>query len=223
MCALAMLTGPVAAQDVFADAAAPRPAVTQYLSTWIAPNITLDEFLQRSRGEFLRADANGDGVVSADDVALHDAMFAAGLRASATNAIMKADLDGDGVVTEEELRQKLRYDQQLSDSYRARALAESDRHVEQELARLMAADIDKDGRITWNEAAAYIRAQLKNMRASTGERTRPARQILALAQSGKDLVAFRDLEPAAEALFRVIDADRNGAISLDELTAWRGR
>jgi Ca2+-binding EF-hand superfamily protein len=199
--------------------------VTQYLSGWISPNITLDGFLQRLRGEFLRADANGDGVVSVDDLALHDAMMAAGLRAGATNAIMKADLDGDGVVTKEELRQKLRYDQQLSDSYRPRtvSLVDSDRHVEQELARLMAADTDKDGLITWNEAAAHIRVQLKNMQASNGERTRPARQMLALALPGKDSVAFRELEPAAEALFRVIDADRNGAISLDELTAWRGR
>jgi len=99
----------------------------------------------------------------------------------------------------------LRYDQQQSDSYRTRTttLVDSDRYVEQELARLMTADTDKNGLITWDEAAAYVREQFKNMRASAGDRTRPARQILALAQPGRDSVAFNELVPSAEALFRI--------------------
>jgi len=40
---------------------------------------------------------------------------------------------------------------------------------------------------------------------------------------GKDSVALADLESAAEAVFREIDADHNGTITYEELNTWRNR
>src|SRR5262249_400722 len=70
-----------------------------------------------------------------------------------------------GFVTAAELRQKLKFQLQ-----RARTLGgplpppvpggpdDPDQRIAQEIARLMAADTDRDGRISWAEAAAFVRS-----------------------------------------------------------------
>ena len=240
VCALAALVGPSAAQDPStspgpsaspspaAPPHAPVPAATaQYLITWIVPNGTLDRYLQQLRTQFRQADADGDGMLSEADIKLHEAAAAANTRGMLSLKIMNADLDGDGVVTEAELRQRLRYDQRAAGVFMPQlpsqqpTAAEADARIEQEVARLMAADTDKDGRITWAEALAFTKSQSNN--AQVSGQGPLVRRMLALAQPGKDTVALADLETAAEALFREIDADHNGTITSEELNAWRNR
>jgi len=238
LCALAALGGTAAAQDpAVRDAPAQMPAApaalsaeaAQQLAASIMPNSTLDRYRQQIQALFRRADANGDGVLSEADAALHRAVMAARLATSAAMQIMAADLDGDGFVTEAELRQKLTYDQQMSAAMQSQfpqshaPAVDHDQHVRQEVARMMAADTDRDGRISWIEAMAFTRKQIDQTRAVMTGYEGPIKQLLALAPPGKDQVALADIEPVAEALFHEIDADHNGTVTSEELNAWRTR
>jgi Ca2+-binding EF-hand superfamily protein len=219
-CAVALVR-PMAAQDALSASNAVRQVeAAKFLSSRISPYVTLDSYLRILRSDFARADANGDGVVSEADITLQTAIVSALSRATSAVEIMVADLDGDGVVTEAELRQKLNYDERVfaAGAGQERLLnAEGQRRIEQRVARIMAADTDKDGRITYSEAIKAAPSYGKTR--ASGEATISG-QILALAPAGKDSVALADLEAAGEAFFRVIDTDQNGTVSSEEFVAW---
>jgi Ca2+-binding EF-hand superfamily protein len=98
--------------------------------------------------------------------------------------------------------------------------ADPDERVRQAIDVLMAADTDRDGRISWSEAAAFVRIQGERAGISGMAAAGAIRVFRALAP-GKDRVAFADVERAAEAVFREIDADHDGTLSPEELNAWR--
>jgi Ca2+-binding EF-hand superfamily protein len=229
-----LLARPAAAQNSQQTPPSPPPmAATQYLAGWMSANITLDRYLQGLRTQFRQADADANGEISAADIALHDAVTGAMMRGMDALNIMNADLDGDGTVTEDELRQKLRYNESMRDASRSAAAtaavppssspSSADQSVEQEAARLMAADTNKDGRITWLEAIEFTKARPNYLQTAASGHGPAVRQLLALAPAGKDVVTLANVEAAGEALFRVIDADGNGTISQEELNAYRTR
>ena len=220
---LAMLT---TSGEAFAQTTASlEPQATIYLLGRLSGGTTLDRYLQSLRGEFARADADGNGTVDATDIDFHNAMNSASLRAMTALRIMNADLDGDGVVTENELRQRMSYERRLnavmSNVGPRPGVPSAAERLEKEIKNFLTADADKDGRITWNEAIEYVKKQPNYARTVASGTGSPGRQLLALAPQGKSAIALPELEAAATAFFRSVDADGNGTISLDELDTVR--
>ncbi len=84
----------------------------------------------------------------------------------------------------------------------------------------MAADVDHDGRITYEEAMKF--ADPTPQDASRLDRISSlARQFLQFAPEGKKAVALSDVETAAVEFFRKADTDTDGVISDAELKAVR--
>jgi Ca2+-binding EF-hand superfamily protein len=211
--------------------AATQAEATRFLALRISTDVTLDRYLQTLRSDFGHADANGDGVVSTADIALHVSVQSAVSRTMYASEVMVADLNGDGVVTEAELREKLGYEERMRHVVASvrhsqpeqPSPAEAERRIEQQVARMMAADADKDGRITWKEAIAYFGATPDRRQMMTFGQETVSALLLALAPPGKDSVTLADVEAAGEALFREIDADHDGTVSPEELAAWRAK
>lgn len=201
------------------SAAQPAPAIApnNYLFQHMPGGTTLERYLQVFRQDFRRLDADGNGTLDAADIDLHDQMTKASALMPIAMRMFMADLNGDGVITEDELRRRLQYDQRLTNSPSAAIAA----NVEQEVRKFMAADTDHDGRITWEEAIAWLRQQA-NPAATYGMGV-TVKQVLTLAPPGKSSLTLAELEDAATAFFRKVDTDSNGTISLDELETERTR
>ena len=201
------------------SAAQPAPAIApnNYLFQHMPGGTTLERYLQVFRQDFRRLDADGNGTLDAADIDLHDQMTKASALMPIAMRMFMADLNGDGVITEDELRRRLQYDQRLTNSPSATIAA----NVEQEVRKFMAADTDHDGRITWDEAIAWLRQQA-NPAATYGMGV-TVKQVLTLAPPGKSSLTLAELEDAATAFFRKVDTDSNGTISLDELETERTR
>jgi Ca2+-binding EF-hand superfamily protein len=185
--------------------------------------MTLERYLKSLHDEFARVDADGNGVIDETDVKLHNEVAMAMQRAAGSMAIMSADLDGDGVVTEAELRQKLHYDRRSMAIAPSRPGMSVEEQIDTEVRRLMAADADKDGRITWAEAQAFAKNQPQYQQMSRWGFGAQATQLIGLAPAGKSAITWPELEAAATAFFQKADADNNGTISLDELEPVRSR
>jgi Ca2+-binding EF-hand superfamily protein len=206
---------------------------TQYLNSRLSAGMTLANYLQSLRNDFAQLDADGDGAITAADIALHDAVAQAAVVAMAAQQTLVMDLNGDGVVTEDEVRQVLRYRQRMQAASEAanprsavglpppsQDVLSGDERIEQEVRKLMTADTSKKGRITWEDAIASVKARPGYAptvyRGGLGERTR---QLLAVAGDGRDSITLPEVLAKGEAFFRLIDTDRKGIISLDALQA----
>jgi Ca2+-binding EF-hand superfamily protein len=196
-----------------------QPEATEYLFSFLSTDITYEKFVQRLPAQFRELDWDSDGQISQSDVELETQFAVAHNRAFfAANLIMHADLDGDGVVTEDELRRYLHVDR--------RSLLSNDRTnelIEAEVRRIMAADADHDGRITFGEAEKSVEA-LSIERVKRGDHLAESiRQLVQLAPQGKTALTQADFEVLYEALFRVVDSDGNGIISANEREAYRDK
>jgi Ca2+-binding EF-hand superfamily protein len=239
--ALATLGGPAAAQDqwpgvVIIERPAERamtdneptltPTPALQLALVLSAGSTLDRFLRQLHLVFQRADADGDGLLTEADVSLERAVVTAVSVTSGVTQIMVADFDGDGFVTAAELRQKLKYQQHArtgGEPLPPPVLGgpdDPDRRITEEIARLMAADTDHDGRIGWAEAAAFVRSQTDPARLFTTTVSQLPITFLRGLVPGKDRVALADVEAAAEAVFREVDANHDGIVTLEERDGW---
>ena len=224
------LTASCMALLVLGEAAAQTPdrqaSPNQFLASRIQSGATLPRYLQALHAELLRLDANGDGTIDSTDADIHEAIAAANYRASDATRFMNADLDGDGVVTESELRQKLQYDRRMfaaAQSAPSAVRPDPDEQIEQEMTSLMAADADKDRRITWNEAIEFTKKQEGYPQSTNSALAASVRQLLPLATDGKTAIPLSDIESAAAAVFAAVDSDGNGTISQDEFADARSK
>ena len=209
-----------------AGSAQPMQSPEAFLLGRISGGATLERYLKAMRSEFARIDADADGKIDAADEAAHKAISATSFRTSMAMQTMYADLNGDGVVTADELRHKLLYDRRMMSSYtmqRGAAALSSSARVEQDVARLMGADTNKDGRVTWQEAIDFAKKQPGYDRINAYGLGTTTSQALALAPAGKTALTLAELEAAATAFFKSVDTDSNGTISLDELDVARRR
>jgi Ca2+-binding EF-hand superfamily protein len=217
MIAIMHLLGPAAAQPA-TPPVLPAVPVADALTARLAGGATIERFLDALRAEFRQLDADGDGAISTDDLTLHNAYIAALTRSAIANQIMSADSDDDGVVTADELRRKLSYERRAYAMPNNIAGLSPGDGIAQDVERMMAADADKDGRITWAEAAAWARSKsAATVAAGYGQRFQA---LLPLAADGKS-VRWIDIQSAAQPVFRSVDSDGNGTISQDELDAHR--
>jgi Ca2+-binding EF-hand superfamily protein len=193
-----------------------------YLLQHLVGGITLERYLQAVRLGLARLDADSNGILDAADIELHNGMSAATYRTSFATRIMMADLNGDNAVTEDELRRKLHYDQrQMAMPTTRPATPTMEERIEQEVRKFMAADVNHDGRITWDEAIELAKKQPDYPRPNVYGLSAGISQLLTLAPVGKTAITFAEIDEAATALFRKVDADNNGTISLDELQVSR--
>jgi hypothetical protein len=107
--------------------------------------------------EFRQFAVAGDRISQAD-LAMQEKINAAAVHAATAQMIMRADLDGDGDVTEEELREVLRRER-LFGGAASGSPGTFDERLEEQIARLMKADTDHDGRTIWTEALAFASQQ----------------------------------------------------------------
>lgn len=202
--AAAALASSASAQDA---ATARAPSFPMVLINQVQPGFGIDNLLANSRRSFRNLDADGNGRLDAADVDLHRAVLLAGLRADSLRHIMASDFDGDGKVTPAELRIRLAYDARAREQpMQPRSAAAS--------PDLMTADTDKDGSISYDEAARFV------MTARTIEdsldRGAPGQVLELLAFSGGVSLDAAALDDLAVRVFRSIDADANGTVSVDE-------
>ncbi len=208
---------PALAQD--ARPAPPQPPAI--LFPLIQPGGTLDLTMVSARQLFRELDANSDEKLDGADIAFEKAVAAAGFRASALMRFMSADLNGDGSVTEQELLSKLRYDQRRNEpASGAAAKVRAERDAAQ-IRESMAADTDKDGRITSEEAVGLGTAWMA--RNDNSPQSSSARLRELLEQAGTDALSTEQFMGIVTDLFGATDADGNGTISQGEFLVLRKR
>lgn len=197
-----------------------QPTPPRALSSRISPGSTLERYLETVPNVFQELDADANGVLNADDVVLQEAVTSANSRMQFAVQIMSADLNGDGVVTENELRQKFRYDRRMRAN---RQTPSSSRNLESEIERqirdFMMADADRDGRVTWLETLEFTKTRPTYAQMIESGQGVRLRELLTFID--KKSVTLSEFETAATALFRTVDADGNGTISQDESLAFR--
>ena len=206
---LCLLALPAAAQQI--------DAVTQTFLSHLQPGATLSAYTERLRQEFRQLDADRDGVLTAADADLHEAVAKAQARANAAMQLLRFDLDRDGAVTADEVRRFLAYERR---SQTGSAAAQA---TEAEVSRIMAADKDGDGKVTLAEAMSAAEAQPENRYSWMFSQSARVRQLLALSRSGDGRLTLADFEAAGAQQFRAADTDNNGTISQEELNAFRQR
>ncbi len=199
-------------------AAAQFPDVTaQTFLMYLQPGATLGTYTERLRQEFRQLDADQDGVLTAADADLHDAVAKAQLRMAAAMQVLRADLDRDGAVTADELRRYLAYERR---SQTGPSVAQS---IEAEVRRAMAADKDGDGKLTLAEVMSAAEGLADNRYNAMFGLSARIRQLVAQSHSGDGRLTLADFEALGAEQFRAVDADNNGTISQDELNGFRRR
>lgn len=188
----------------------------RFFSSQLQPGATLEGIITRSNKLFRELDANSDDLISQADADLHIAATRANLRVGHAVQIMRYDLDGDGGVTEQEIRTRQRYDR------RARDEVASQQHLEQanaetELRRVLAADINKDGRVTWQEAADLWATTPNSANVAKQGTSTNVRDVLAFADKSQGSLNAADFQALLSAAFKAADIDGNGTLSQDEL------
>ena len=209
-------------QLAFAQAPATPPSPPRLLSQSLTAGMTLDKYLDALRAQFRVASINGQ-TISEADAQLHSRMAAVLVRSASLMMIMAADLDGDGVVTEDELRLFLRYQSRSAMSAPGAQAKSVEDRIEAEVRRLMQADADHDGQITFAEALNYAKSQPLLPGLPINAMAQRVREFLAFDANGDGVVTLAEFEAAAEAFFRTVDANGDGIVSAEELAAFRRR
>jgi Ca2+-binding EF-hand superfamily protein len=202
-----------------AQPASPTSPGTQVLLSVLRPGATIESFLQNLNNYFVVQDVNGDGRITADDAVIDAKFMTVRSRTVALTSVLECDLDGDGMATENEIRQALLYQYRHSRSNPGHSEG-----IERLVKQRMLADANGDGRVTFAEALAYAnKNSAKSPNALESMYVRRQSAIFEFDADRDGAVTLAELKSAGEALFRIVDADGNGQVSKEELTAFGSR
>jgi Ca2+-binding EF-hand superfamily protein len=184
---------------------------------------TKQTFEQALRTFFVAADADSDGEITQRDVQLHKAMEETQSRAQAIQQAMRYDLDGDGFVTEVEIQRGISYELRSQTSPNAGgnpgpsvrdAIAGQ---IASRVRAIMSLDADNDGKVSLLEAAKSAKPN------RSGGFSARAQQLLELDATSSGVVTLAAYEAMGAKLFHLIDTDRDGVVSQQEMSDYRTR
>lgn len=171
-----------------------------------------DEGDEDDEDEFAEWDRNGDGVVSRDETDMPAREF------------KQIDRDGDKKLTRDEL-ERFYLEEQVSEIFVEQdkdlsgtlSRDELDEEFREEFARI---DANKDGQISGKELLRFFEEERRE-EAEGDEEAEDAGAIVikALKEAGKDLDAAAF--PGSKRLFKAIDRNGDGKLSLEEATSYR--
>ena len=224
--AAAALAIPAAADMARAQTPQVDAAPNAFLMRRLALAPALERYLHLMRSNFTRLDADANGRLDDADLPLHAARSTARYSNIEAARVMAADANGDGAVTEAELREKLTHDLRQIAHLERRPRPDVDtlqERVEKQVRRSMAADANRDGRVTRQEAVEFAERQSAYTHGNQFGVLTEMRQALTVAPAGKSALTWPQLEAAATAFFHSADTDHNGTISSGEFQAVRER
>jgi Ca2+-binding EF-hand superfamily protein len=224
--AAGILAIPVAAGVARAQTPQPDATPNVFLMRQLALAPTLERYLHLIRSSFTRLDADGNGRLDDADLPLHAAKSTVRYSNIEASRVMAADANGDGAVTEAELREKLTQDLRKIAHLERRPRPDVDtlqERVEKQVRRTMAADANRDGRVTRQEAVEFAERQSAYTHGNQFGVLTEMRQALTVAPAGTSALTWPQLEAAATSFFQGVDTDHNGTISTGEFRAVRER
>lgn len=225
--ALAGSLAPMAAHPAWSQQ--PTQTTQQLMLQRLPVGAPLERYLESMRTEFFMVDADSDGQITQRDVDLHALMEGIQLRTQAITMVMRYDLDGDGFVTEDEIRRSMNYELRAQIGMAAfnklnkPQLPGADflaKQIDNMVKTIMALDSDSDGKLSMSEGARFG-ANVPG-RGANGQAAR-ARQLLGMEGAANGALTLPAYQAAGEALFRQIDADKDGVVSQQEMTDYRTR
>jgi Ca2+-binding EF-hand superfamily protein len=220
----------MAASPAWSQQGNPTQTVQKLFLQRIPAGVVLERCLEAVRIDFVMADADSDGEITQHDVDLHTVMEGVQARKHAISMVMRYDLDGDDLVTEDEIRRSMTYDMRARIGLAAAnkldqpQLPTADavaKQIDHAVRAILALDTDKDGKVNIAEAAKYGAPGMGG-RGTNGQAAR-ARQLLTIDGASKGVLTLAEYQVAAEALFRQIDADKDGVVSQQELADYGTR
>lgn len=178
---------------------------------------TVSAYLTRSRYEFRSIDMDGDGVITAFDLELHEKKLRAAARGNAILALLALDLDGDGTLSRDEIEASFSALAQPLPSDSADG-AERRKRIAAPVNQKMRLDTNGDGRIDGDEMMAYAK-QLPAPRMPEGNSLPWA--ALSLDKDGDHRITLDEYLEGAVSGFSLVDTNGDGVASDEEVYAFR--
>jgi Ca2+-binding EF-hand superfamily protein len=182
------------------------------------PGETLAQYLDARRSEFRSFDVDGDDAITDADLTLQRQIHEAGARAMALSSLLQFDLDGDGVITRTEIETSVTGSliAILISQDSSEASAAMRQKLQASIDQAMAPDTNGDGRIDSAEMLVY--GEKRAIRYSGN----PLLWVAPTLDENNDgRVTVVEYLNAAEAAFRKVDSDGDGALSKEEIDAFR--